>query len=66
MGVVALIISIVPLLGAGVGTYPANRRSSEAIADAREATTVALWSDAQVAVQLFVGFDSTRSPLETD
>lgn len=63
MDVAALIISIVSLLAGVGGTYLANRRSSEAIADARKATDVALWSDAQVAVQRLIGFDPTVEPV---
>jgi len=61
--VAALIISIVSLLTGIVGTYLANRRASEAIADARKASAVALWSDAQIAVQRFIGFDPATEPI---
>jgi hypothetical protein len=57
MEVLALVISGVSLVVATVGTVLANKRASEARAEARKAATVALWSGAQEAVQRLIGFD---------
>jgi hypothetical protein len=57
MDAIALVVSGLSLVVAVVGTVLANRRASEAIAESRKATTVALWSGAQEAVQRLIGFD---------
>lgn len=41
----------------------ANELSERALADARDAAASALWSDVQVAVQRFLGFDPSTEPV---
>jgi hypothetical protein len=60
---VALIISVLSLAVAGVGTVLSNRRASEAIAESRKAAASALWSGIQEAVQRMIGFDPTTEPI---
>ena len=70
MDVLALIISVLSLLVAGVGTFLANRRAKEAVdesrkasADARKAALDARWFAVQEAVQRLIGFDPTAEPV---
>ena len=43
MDVLALVISALSLLIAGVGTYQANKRANEALAESRKAAEDARW-----------------------
>lgn len=63
MDVAALVVSIIALLIAGIGTYLANKRSKEALRDSRKAVTTALWSGLQEAIQRLVAFDPTTEPV---
>lgn len=63
MDVIALVVSVLSLAVAGVGTLLANRRANEAIAEARKAAASALWSGIQEAVQRMIGFDPTMGPV---
>ncbi|MFS4506598.1 hypothetical protein ACMA46_10220 [Clavibacter sp. Sh2141] len=63
MDTAALVISVIAVIIAGVGAFLTNRRSKEALRDARKAVTTALWSGVQEAVQRLLGFDPTTGPL---
>ena len=63
MDIVALVISALSLLVVGVGTYQANNRSKEALAEARRSAAEARWSAVQEAVQHLIGFDPTAEPV---
>jgi hypothetical protein len=60
---VALVVSGVSLVVSVAGTWLANKRASEAIAESKKAATVALWSGAQEAVQRLIGFDPASEPI---
>ena len=59
----ALVISALSLLIAGVGTYQANKRANEALAESRKAAEDARWFAVQEAVQRVIGFDPTAEPV---
>ena len=63
MDVLALVISALSLLIAGVGTYQANKRANEALAESRKAAEDARWFAVQEAVQRLIGFDPTAEPV---
>jgi hypothetical protein len=63
MDVIAIVVSVLSLAVAGVGTVLANRRSKEALAESRKAAGSALWSGVQEAVQRMIGFDPTSEPI---
>ncbi|MGB7447583.1 MAG: hypothetical protein WA892_00485 [Ornithinimicrobium sp.] len=63
MEAVALVVSVLSLAVAGVGSWLANRRASEAIAESRKAAESALWSGIQEAVQRLIGFDPSMEPI---
>ena len=63
MDVLALIVSVTSVALAGLGTWLANKRATEALEEARRAAASALWSDLQDAVQRFIGFDPTMEPI---
>lgn len=63
MEVMALVLSGLSLLVAGVGTVLSNRRSSEALEESRKAAATALWSAVQEAIQRLIGFDPTAEPI---
>lgn len=63
LAVLALGLSGVSLIVSIVGTALSNKRSSEALKEARTATETALWSGMQDAVQRLVGFDPTVEPV---
>ncbi|MEV8158107.1 hypothetical protein [Kocuria salsicia] len=63
MDLFALVISALSLLVAGVGTYQANKRSREALAESRKAVEDARWFALQEAVQRLIGFDPTAEPV---
>lgn len=59
----AVILSGLSLVIAVVGTTLANKRSKEALDESRKAAASALWSNAQQAVQRFIGFDPSVEPI---
>jgi hypothetical protein len=61
--IAALVISGLSLLIAGLGTYQANNRASEALAASRNAAVDARWFAVQEAVQRLIGFDPTAEPV---
>jgi hypothetical protein len=61
--VVALVISGLSLVVAGLGTYQANKRASEALVAARNSEVDARWFALQEAVQRLIGFDPTAEPV---
>lgn len=61
--IVALLISGLSLLLAGVGTYQANKRADEALDAARKSGEDARWFAVQEAVQRLIGFDPTAEPV---
>lgn len=63
MDVVALVISGLSLLVAGLGTWWANARAKEALEESRRAAADACWSKLQEAVQRLIGFDPTAEPV---
>lgn len=63
MDVAALVISLIAVVIAGLGTLLSNRRSKEALSESRKAVTTALWSGIQASVQRLVGFDPTAEPI---
>lgn len=63
MDILALVISALSLIVAGVGTYQANKRANEALAESRKAAEDARWLAVQEAVQRLVGFDPTAEPV---
>ncbi|MGV9769430.1 hypothetical protein ACWDR7_08130 [Microbacterium sp. NPDC003461] len=63
MDFVALVVSIISVLIAGIGTLLANKRSNEALRESRKAVTTALWSALQEAIQRLVAFDPTTEPV---
>ncbi|WHF22551.1 hypothetical protein QJS66_21335 [Kocuria rhizophila] len=56
-------MSALSLLIAGVGTYQANKRANEALAESRKAAEDARWFAVQEAVQRLIGFDPTAEPV---
>lgn len=63
MEVVALVISALSLLVAGLGTYQANKRANDALAESRKAVADARWFALQEAVQGLIGFDPSAEPV---
>lgn len=63
MDILALVISALSLIVAGVGTFQANKRAKEAVGEARRAAADARWFGVQEAVQRLVGFDPTAEPV---
>ncbi|MCM3509569.1 hypothetical protein M3668_02045 [Rothia sp. P100] len=63
MDILALVISALSLLVAGVGTYLANKRANEALSESRKAAVDARWFAVQEAVQRLIGFDPTAEPV---
>lgn len=63
MEVAALVISGLSLLVAGLGTYQANKRASEALVASSKSALDARWSAVQEAVQRLIGFDPTAEPV---
>lgn len=63
MDVIAIVVSVVSLAVAGMGTVLANKRAKEALAESRKAAASALWSGVQEAVQRMIGFDPTVEPI---
>lgn len=63
MDVLALVIAALPLLVSGVGTYQANKRANEALAESSEAAENPHWFAVQEAVQRLIGFDPTAEPV---
>lgn len=61
--VIALILAVLSLLVAIVGTALSNKRSSEALKESRKAAVAALWSGVQKTVQRFIGFDPYFDPI---
>jgi hypothetical protein len=61
--IAAVILSGLSLVVAIVGTALSNKRSSEALNEARKAAASALWSGVQQAVQRFIGFDPSMEPV---
>lgn len=64
MEVIALLVSVLSLAVAGIGTFQANKRATEALAESRRAAGDARWFAAQEAVQRLIGFDPTAEPLK--
>jgi hypothetical protein len=64
MDVVALVISVLSLLVALVGTYLTNKRSKEALAASDRAAVDARWAAVQEAVQRLIGFDPSAEPIK--
>ena len=63
MDIVAVVISLISLAVAGLGTALANKRAKEAIAESRKAAASALWSGVQEAIQRMIGFDPASEPI---
>ena len=63
MEAVAVAVSVASMLVAVAGTWLSNKRSKEALAEARKAAAASLWSAVQDAVQRFVGFDPSTEHL---
>lgn len=63
MDVIALVISALSLIVAGIGSYQANKRANEALAESRKAAVDARWFALQEAVQRLIGFDPTAEPV---
>lgn len=63
MEIIALIISGLSLIVAGVGTHQSNKRSKEALAESHKATADARWFSLQEAVQRLIGFDPNAEPV---
>lgn len=63
MDVVAIVISLISLAVAGIGTALANKHAKEALAESRKAAASALWSGAQEAIQRMIGFDPASEPI---
>ncbi|MDQ1677807.1 MAG: hypothetical protein QOC93_2951 [Actinomycetota bacterium] len=63
MDVIAIVVSVLSLAVAGVGTVLANRRANEALDESRKAAASALWSGVQEAVQRMIGFDPASEPI---
>lgn len=63
MEIFALVISALSLLVAGIGTYQANKRANEAVAESRKSAEDARWFAIQEAVQRLIGFDPTAEPV---
>jgi hypothetical protein len=70
--VVALVLSVLSLVVAGIGTVLSNARAKasegiarEALADSRRAVEQGLWSDVIEAVQRIIGMDPTTEPIGT-
>ncbi|GAA3715892.1 hypothetical protein [Gordonia hankookensis] len=63
MEVVAVVISALSLLVAGLGTYQANKRANDALAASHKAAADARWSAVQEAVQRLIGFDPAAEPV---
>jgi hypothetical protein len=61
--IAAVILSGLSLVVAIVGTALSNKRSSEALNEARKGAASALWSGVQQAVQRFIGFDPSMEPV---
>jgi hypothetical protein len=64
MDVLALVISVLSLLVALVGTYLTNKRSKEALAASQRAAVDGRWSATQEAVQRLIGFDPSAEPIK--
>lgn len=64
MDILALVISVLSLTVAGVGTYQANKRAKEAVTESHKAAADARWFAIQEAVQRLIGFDPTAEPVE--
>lgn len=62
--VLALVISVLSLLVALVGTYLTNKRSKEALAASQRAAVDGRWSATQEAVQRLIGFDPSAEPIK--
>lgn len=63
MDVAALILSMLSLVVAVVGTHLANKRSKEAMELSQRAAVDARWSSLQEATQRLIGFDPTAEPV---
>lgn len=63
MDVVALVIAGLSLLVASIGTFQANRRANQALAESRKGAVDARWFAVQEAVQRLIGFDPTAEPV---
>lgn len=63
MEILALAISALSLIVAGVGTSQANKRAKEAVAVSCNAAADAQWFAVQEAVQRLIGFDPTAEPV---
>lgn len=63
MEIIALLVSVLSLAVAGIGTFQANRRAKEALGESRQAASDARWFAAQEAVQRLIGFDPTAEPI---
>jgi len=57
MDIAAVVISLISLIVATLGTALANKRAKEAIAESRKAAASALWASVQEAIQRMIGFD---------
>ncbi len=57
MDIAAVVISLISLTVATLGTALANKRAKEAIAESRKAAASALWASVQEAIQRMIGFD---------
>lgn len=64
MEIFALVLSVLSLAVAGVGTYQANRRAKEALAASRRSAVDARWFAIQEAVQRLIGFDPMAEPIK--
>lgn len=63
MEIAAVVISLVSLIVATVGTALANKRAKEAIEESRKAAASALWASVQEAIQRMIGFDPASEPI---
>lgn len=63
MNVLTLVISVLSLLVAAVGTFQANNRANEALTESRKVAEDARWFAVQEAVQRLIGFDPTAEPV---
>lgn len=58
----SLVVSVVSVGVAALGTWLAHRRATEAMEESKKAAASALWSDLQAVVQRFLGFDPSMEP----
>ncbi|MCZ4534248.1 hypothetical protein O4159_02015 [Gordonia terrae] len=63
MDIAALVISGLSFLVAGLGTYQANKRANDALAQSHKAAEDARWFAVLEAVQRLIGFDPAAEPV---